>query len=592
MPHDPTEVDQPETVREKELAIKVDELERRVRELEGRNDFGLTWEHLPEDVDALLRAEVPVLIAKPTLSIAGAIPSDRSHALIEGDNLHALHTLQATHRELIDVIYIDPPYNTGHEFKYNDKIIDKEHVFRHSAWLSFMDKRLRLAKNLLKKSGLIVISIDDHEQANLRLLCDEVFGESNFIACLPTIMNLKGNQDQFGFAGTHEYTLVYARSKADAEFGELQVDDEALLDEWQQDDVGWWKKGAGLKATGGNAPREKRPNLWYPLYVAADGAYVDSVRRSQSDDEIFPITDGQEMSWRWQASTAHERSADLIATGSSPNWTVYKKQRPGLGDMPSRKPKSIFYRPEYSSTNGTNTLKKLLGGRPFPNPKPVELIVDLLTIATRNKDALLLDFFAGSGTTLHATALLNSRDGGNRCCIMVTNNENDICREVTHPRAKAVLTGKWADGEHDPLPGTLLFYETDFIERRRNLDAMREKIASHTVDMVSLREAASSRIDLSPGLSILYGDVRTIAVVSTTTPDHESLLAEANSHVRPDDDRIAYLFTWSDSGIEPEVADQWNGWEVAPLPSQMLAALRKTVPQPNLFEDGGEELAR
>jgi adenine-specific DNA-methyltransferase len=161
---------------------------------ESGEKLGLVWRDIPEDVEILLRDEIPVLIHEKELDVPGAIPSDQAHILIEGDNLHALHVLQATHRGKVDVIYIDPPYNTGNEFRYNDKIIDKENPWRHSAWLSFMSKRLSLARELLAESGVIVISIDDNEQARLRLLCDEVFGASNFVVSAPTVMNLKGNQ--------------------------------------------------------------------------------------------------------------------------------------------------------------------------------------------------------------------------------------------------------------------------------------------------------------------------------------------------------------------------------------------------------------
>jgi len=135
--------------------------------------------------------------------------------LIEGDNYHALEILNYTHKEKIDVIYIDPPYNTGKpkEFCYGDRWIDENDGYRHSYWLSFMNKRLQLAKTLMSKEAVIFISIDDHEFAHLKLLCDDIFRPQNFIGCLPTIMNLKGNNDDFGFSGTHEYTIVYARNK-------------------------------------------------------------------------------------------------------------------------------------------------------------------------------------------------------------------------------------------------------------------------------------------------------------------------------------------------------------------------------------------
>jgi adenine-specific DNA-methyltransferase len=558
---------------------------QRLAELERGQKLGLVWRDIPEDVETLLRVEIPVLLHEKELDVSGAVSSDLAHILIEGDNLHALHVLQATHSGKVDAIYIDPPYNTGNEFRYNDRLIDRENPWRHSAWLSFMSKRLSLARELLADHGVIAISIDDNEQARLRLLCDEVFGASNFIVCAPTVMNLKGNQDQLGFAGTHEYTIVYARDISNVNLGKFAVDDEAMLDEWQEDEYGWWKQGAGLKATGANGPRSKRPNLWYAMYVARDGSYVSSVRKKSSDDELWPVTSGKEMSWRWSATTAEEKSSDIIALGSSPNWTIYKKQRPELGDMPSKKPKSTLYRPEYSSTNGTNTLKKLLGDRVFPNPKPVDLIKDIIRIACPNQNGVVLDFFAGSGTTLQAVAQLNLEDGGSRRCILVTNNEENICQEVTIPRIKAVLTGKWSDGKRTPFPGSLVFYRTEFVKRSKSPDRMRTEISKHTVDLIAVKEGVSRTISRNSSIALLKAASATVAVVPGLDPDHIKLRMTADKKVEEGDKKIVYLFTWGDNGVEEEISSLWAGWEVNPLPAEMLAALRRLVPPARFFDD-------
>ena len=570
---------------------RVKELEtirKRLAELEREQSLGLVWRDIPEDVETRLRDEMPVLIHEPDLDIPGKIPSDQSHVLIEGDNLHALHVLQATHRSAIDVIYIDPPYNRGKDLMYNDKFVDKEDEFRHSKWLSFMSKRLSLAATLLSSQGILIVSIDDNEQARLKLLLDQHFGESNFVACLPTVMNLKGNQDEFGFAGTHEYTLVYAKDKSLASFGQFDVDEETVMDEWQEDEFGWWKKGAGLKATGEDGSRKKRPNLWYPLFVSKDGLHVSTERATKTDAEIWPITDRKEMRWRWEKATAAARSGDLIAVGSHPDWTIYKKQRPELGEMPQRKPKSLLYKAGYSTTNGTNLLKRMLGERAFPNPKPLDLLVDLIGIAS-NPTSTVLDFFAGSGTTAQAVVTLNARDSGNRRCILITNNESKICREVTHPRVNAALTGKWADKEkHDPLPGSMSFYATGFIKRSKSPDRMRTEIAKHTVDLIALKEGAGTTVSRTTDLTVLHGLSKTIAVVPGLDPDHVKLHANAEKKVREGDNKVVYLFTWSNQGVEEETAGLWPGWVVEPLPSEMLAALRRSAPSPRLFDvDGG-----
>ena len=566
-----------------ERRAELEVIRRRLAELESSQRLGLVWREIPEEVESKLRDEVPVLIPEPNLKVEGEIPSDQSHVLIEGDNLHALHVLQATHRGAIDVIYIDPPYNRGGDFYYNDERIDKENQWRHSAWLSFMSKRLELAKSLLSERGILLVSIDDNELYRLRLLLDHLFGEDSFVACLPTIMNLKGNQDEFGFAGTHEYTLVFVQDKAQVRFNQFAVDEEVLIDEWQEDDVGLWKKGAGLKATGADGARSARPNLWFPIYVSNDGKKIGVIRDKASDAEVWPTTDGEDMRWRWEKDTVAKRSGDLIVSGSHPNWTIYKKQRPELGELPSVKPKSIFYKPEYSTTNGTNLLKNMLGGRAFPNPKPLDLIVDLLEVSSC-PDSTILDFFAGSGTTLQAVATLNARDSGTRRCILVTNEESTICRKVTIPRVKAALTGKWADGEkHDALPGSLSFYRTGFIGRGKSPDGLRRDIAKYTVDLIAIKEAAGTVVSRGDDLSILHGAAKTIAVAPGLTADHAKLRAAAETKVREGDRRVAYVFTWSDQGVEEEVAALWPGWDVQPLPAEMLAALRKNAPQERSF---------
>jgi adenine-specific DNA-methyltransferase len=403
--------------------------------------YGLVWHRdLPEEkIDILVNPDARTpnemfpneMVGKPfpvLKEVKGkAIKSDKSkpvNFLIEGDNYHSLAVLNFTHREAIDFIYIDPPYNTGNsDFIYNDKFVPKDDSFRHSKWLSFIEKRLKLAKLLLKSTGVIFISIDDNEQAPLRMLCDEIFGENNFVACIPTIMNLKGNQDQFGFAGTHEYTLVYVKDITQAKIGEFMVVDEDL-EEWEEDEIGYFKKGANLKATGVNAPRQKRPNLFFPIFFTTDGNFYisdDNRPKNQKDLKVLPVTEGKEMSWRWSKEKFRNEKRNLIIEKKGQTVTIYKKQRPALGDLPSKKPKTIFYKPEYSSGNGTSQLKDIFRDKVFNNPKPMDLIKDFVSIASP-QNGVILDFMAGSGTTGHAVLQLNKDDGGSRSFILCTNN--------------------------------------------------------------------------------------------------------------------------------------------------------------------------
>ncbi len=366
--------------------------------------------------------------------------------LIKGDNLEVLKHLAGAYYEKIKMIYIDPPYNTGKDdFVYSDERkfsvnqlrelagIDEDKAKRileftqsnsnsHSAWLTFMYPRLYIAKRLLKDDGVIFISIDDNEVAQLKLIMDEIFGEENFVGKLPTIMNLKGNNDEFAFSGTHEYTLVFSKFKTQSKFNEFNIDN-SDLDDWEEDEIGFYKKGANLKATGINAPREKRPNLFFPVFIDSNNnVYVTADNNPPEHfigkiTTIYPITNGKEMSWRWSKNKFINEPYNLIVNRND-NISIYKKQRPELGELPSKKPKTIFYKPEYSSGNGTSQITNLFGEKIFSNPKPLYLIQDFITIGLGNDD-IILDFFAGSGTTGDAVMQLNKEDGGNRKFILV-----------------------------------------------------------------------------------------------------------------------------------------------------------------------------
>lgn len=355
---------------------------------------------------------------------------------ISGDNIDALKHLAKSYTGQIKCIYIDPPYNTGSDgFVYNDKFnlsiekladvldINEEEAKRiynmtnsksnsHSAWMTFMYPRLYIAKQLLSEDGVIFISIDDNEQSQLKLLCDSVFGEENILGMLPTIMNLKGNNDEYAFSGTHEYTIVYSKNKGKSSVYQLEIDDDET-DAWEEDEIGYYKKGANLKSTGVNAPREKRPNLFFPIYVNKEDNSVSVIRKNKDDIEIYPITNGKEMSWRWSKEKFIKQSNDIIVSINDTDVSLYKKQRPSLGDLPTSKPKSILYKPEYSSGNGTERIKSLFGFKAFSNPKPASLLYDLLQIGLSNND-VVLDFFGGSSTTADAVMQLNTLSNNKR----------------------------------------------------------------------------------------------------------------------------------------------------------------------------------
>ncbi len=404
--------------------------------------YSLTW---PGKKEALVTANKPInKTFRP--DVEDSVNFDTTQNLyIEGDNLEALKLLQESYLNKIKMIYIDPPYNTGKDFVYKDNFTgNKDEELEksgqiseegrlvanlesngryHSDWLSMMYPRLKLARNLLKEDGVIFISIDDNEVKNLQSLCEEVFGEQNFIGVFPAILNLKGNQDAYGFAETHEYIVICTKNKDKCELNKFDIDEEELLKQWLEDDYGLYKEADNLRATGVNAPREKRPNLWYPIFLdeATNEYYVTdhNLPLKENDIEILPINpEGSELSWYWGKDNFNNNKHNLILKYTSNGWQFYKKQRPQIGDLPTKKPKSFFYKPDYSTSTATAKLKKLFERKIFDGPKPVPLIMDLLILGMNQND-IVLDFFSGSGTTAQAVLEQNKKDEQNRSFIMI-----------------------------------------------------------------------------------------------------------------------------------------------------------------------------
>ena len=300
-------------------------------------------------------------------------PSLNDNLIIHGDNLHALKALLPKYAGRIKCIYIDPPYNTGSQaWVYNDRVnsplmqawfaqnspVDGEDLERHDKWLCMMWPRLHLLRELLSDDGVIFVSIDHHEQHHLRMMMDEIFGAETFIVCLAAVLNLKGSRDNRGFTTTHESVLVYEKVARSAILHEVPLHDDGI-DDWLEDNIGWYKKGANLKYSGENAPREKRPNLFYPIYVHEDGT-VGVEPKSGTSTELWPIADeNKEVTWRWGRDTVAANPDEILAIQSGDSWALHKKQRPPVGVVPSKKPKSTFYSPKYSATTATTTVKEI-----------------------------------------------------------------------------------------------------------------------------------------------------------------------------------------------------------------------------------------
>ena len=430
-----------------ELAIDFEKLQAELSNeviTEGEERYQFTW---PDKRAAVRLANTPTTMTLRPCREESVDFDNTQNLYIEGDNLDVLKVLRETYLGKVKMIYIDPPYNTGNDFVYNDDFAQGKDDFEqssglfdeegnqtidpmqrntesngrfHTDWLNMIYPRLKVARDLLADDGVIFISIDDNEVENQKKLCNEIFGESNFIAQLATVMNLKGNNDQFGFAGTHEYTLVYAKSILNIEeLNGISLTEEDYADYTEQDEHGKYKIGATLMRTGEAGFRSKRPKGFYPIYVACDYTSFDVIRHNDTDIVVYPLTkEGVEMSWRRSPENLHQTRNEFVIKKTTNGISFYKKQRLEEDMKRGKKPKTLFYKPEYSSGNGTGMLKELFQGRLFDNPKPIALISDFIKIGTNN-ESIILDFFSGSATTAHAVMKLNAEDGGNRKFIMV-----------------------------------------------------------------------------------------------------------------------------------------------------------------------------
>lgn len=381
--------------------------------------YGLVWEEHVELVEEEMKSKIPVFVEDETRKIKENPASEDYNFLLEGDNLHSLHLLEKTHAGKIDVIYIDPPYNTGNnDFIYNDKIVDKNDGYSHSKWLSFMSKRLEIAQNLLSETGVIFISIDDNEQAQLKLLCDEVFGEENLSATFCVIRSEGGGMAKQVVKG-HEYCFVFAKNLS--KFIPLAKQKDVRGKIIEKDGIEYWIQEDWLRKEFG-----KYGNCHYEEIIEFKGQdFKDAV-----DQKL--------------------KSGEYVLLPKSNGLNIVGKLR--RLDQDSSKFYSII---KHLNKEGVKEVRG--AGIEFSYPKPISLVKDLVKGATFfSKKGIILDFFAGSGTTGHAVAQLNKEDGGNRKYILCTNNENNICEEVTYQRLSNI---------QEDLPHNLKYFKTQFIEK-------------------------------------------------------------------------------------------------------------------------------
>lgn len=430
-------------------------------------------------------------------------PDAPVHTIINGENYHALEALQYTHAGKVDLIYIDPPYNTGNaDWKYNDRYVDSKDGYRHSKWLSFMEKRLLIAKKLLKPTGIIVMAIDDNEHHRLRLLADEIFGEGNFLSNV-VWQGGKKNDSRYVSNGT-DYMLVYARNEEElASNGIRWREDKGGVDEVLATADAIWK-GSGndverataeIRAWFSSQPKDRFSysitNYRYfddlgRLYAIGDPGFPNGV--GPRYDILHPVTQlpcrVPEKGWRFKEDSYKA----MVAAGDVHFGKDHKdlaRPKKYLVDQASEVADSVFYK---SRRSAPSHVSKILGDKRFPFPKDHEVLMRWFRLMT-SKDAVILDFFGGSGTSAEAVVRLNAEDGGTRQCILVTNNElakaddtklrkagyapgDDeyealgVFHHVTKPRLETVVTGFRQDGSRysDGLDANIAFFELTYLD--------------------------------------------------------------------------------------------------------------------------------
>ena len=391
--------------------------------------YGLVFEEHREEIDEVLDTHTPVLTEDADLFIDHG---GQMNFLLEGDNLAALKLLEKTHRGNIDLIFIDPPYNTRNgDFGYDDSRVDLTDTFRHSKWVSFMSERLLVARRLLKNDGVIFIAIDDNEQAALKLLCDQLFGEENFLASIIWQHSIQPKGYSGTFSVHHNYILCYQKT---AQFvlnslPRTDEDNKAYANP-DNDPRGRWRSGDVRNAL-------YRPNLIYDII-------------SPSGNVIKPCANG----WRWSKETVEEKIKSGEIIFSKDETRIIRKIY--LDTLEGRTPETIWFGKDIGTTRSAmSEIKEIFGSSAFGTPKPTSLIERTLRLISRT-DATVLDFFAGSGTTGHAVMKLNAEDGGTRRFILCTNNENGICRDVTYERIRRVI-------DKEDYAASLKYYKVGYV---------------------------------------------------------------------------------------------------------------------------------
>lgn len=611
--------------------LNKDDLIKVIEKLQSRKKYGLVWdeERTKEKFEKDSENAIPVLSAVKEKSIA-TNNNSQTHILIEGDNYHALSVLNYTHQNNVDLIYIDPPYNTGkQDFKYNDKWVDEEDGFKHSKWLSFMSKRLRLTKQLLKEDGLFIAHIDEHESSTLNLLLDDIFGEENNLGVIVwDKKNPKG--DARGVAAQHEYLFVYAKNASEVfKTEKIQRPKRNALKIIEKANELFARKNSvdlpsDLKiiAKKYKLPKElleeyKREvnleviNSEFQEWIKKQSFSGGETAYSKIDDsgDVYRLVS---MAWPNKKKAPADYFIPLIhpITGKAcpipgrgwrnPPVTMKLLLDKGLivfGKDESVQPQRKYLLKENMFENIPSILSfgrsddSLLRNMDveFENPKPVEFCKQIIEWFSP-KDGIILDFFAGSGTVAHAVLDLNKNGDSNRQAILSTNNELNgneasvlkkglpkekwdeygICRYITYPRiAKAIEGYTNSSGIKVPgLGGDLRYCKTTFVRRSLNKDDLKIKITLKCTEMLCIKEGVYKETFDSENYRIFNNGEKVLAVYYSL--DREKLETLKSELKNLQGEKILYCFTLDPLGLDKNDFSDWDDVKLEPIPQKIL----------------------
>lgn len=534
----------------RELTDKIKDLECALQKAKENSGYGLKREEKPEIFEERSQNALPVLKEKNDLFIDNK--SDLDHLIIEGDNYHILSALSYTHKGKIDVIYIDPPYNTGNkDFVYNDSYVDPEDSYRHSKRLSFMHKRLRLAKELLSDDGVIFISIDDNEQANLKLLCDQIFGENNFVTTFHWKRSESQNNSAKQVAIVWEYVLCYAKNKDICIFNPIDLQTSALKEYRYIDEQSWKKFRRGTIVDN---------SRWKNIFEIISPAGLRKTIKSIRSQQFFIEKQQNDEIYRTETGTPYlkiflDNSKGQIAN----NWL----DKAGVNE------------------DASEDLRNLIIDFSFSKPK--SLISFLIKISER-KNSIILDFFAWSGTTGHSVLELNKQDWGSRQFILCSNSEatgiepeKNICRNITYERVKRVMQG-YMNAKDEAIEGlwggNLRYYATDFIKKEKSTDDLRQRFIYLCDELLCIKEDTFIVLNsdyCSDQLRCYYkNDHYTVILYDLWQMDKlQQLIAGVNGQVS------LYLFSLSKDAYEEELFLFRDKIKIENVPDDILETYHK-----------------